>query len=158
MLAPAGVEGVDPGRGGRDPGTHPHPPRWGPSLRAPVWVCLLSCLQGTPVVPLLSSVLLDKTQWETPHQFNPGHFLDAEGRFVRRAAFLPFSAGRRVCIGEALARSELFLLFAGLLQRYRLLPPPGLSPATLDTTPTPAFTMRPPAQALCAVPRNQGTD
>ncbi|XP_036864658.1 cytochrome P450 2W1 isoform X3 [Manis javanica] len=114
--------------------------------------------KGTPVVPLLSSVLLDKTQWETPHQFNPGHFLDAEGRFVRRAAFLPFSAGRRVCIGEALARSELFLLFAGLLQRYRLLPPPGLSPATLDTTPTPAFTMRPPAQALCAVPRNQGTD
>ncbi|KAI5221449.1 cytochrome P450 2W1 isoform X2 [Manis pentadactyla] len=114
--------------------------------------------KGTPVVPLLSSVLLDKTQWETPHQFNPGHFLDAEGHFVRRAAFLPFSAGRRVCIGEALARSELFLLFAGLLQRYRLLPPPGLSPATLDTTPTPAFTMRPPAQALCAVPRNQGAD
>ncbi|KAK2504596.1 hypothetical protein MC885_012851 [Smutsia gigantea] len=112
--------------------------------------------KGTPVVPLLSSVLLDKTQWETPRQFNPGHFLDAEGRFVRRAAFLPFSAGRRVCVGEALARSELFLLFAGLLQRYRLLPPPGLSPATLDTTPTPAFTMRPPAQALCAVPRTQG--
>lgn len=54
---------------------------------------LLPCLQGTPVVPLLSSVLLDKTQWETPRQFNPGHFLDANGGFVKRAAFLPFSAG-----------------------------------------------------------------
>lgn len=54
---------------------------------------LLPHPQGTPVIPLLSSVLLDKTQWETPHQFNPGHFLDAEGRFVKRAAFLPFSAG-----------------------------------------------------------------
>lgn len=53
----------------------------------------LLSLQGTPVVPLLSSVLLDKTQWETPGQFNPGHFLDAEGRFVKREAFLPFSAG-----------------------------------------------------------------
>uniref|UniRef100_A0A8D1LKR8 Cytochrome P450 2W1 n=1 Tax=Sus scrofa TaxID=9823 RepID=A0A8D1LKR8_PIG len=112
--------------------------------------------KGTPVVPLLSSVLLDETQWETPRQFNPGHFLAADGCFVKRAAFLPFSAGRRVCVGESLARSELFLLFAGLLQRYRLLPPPGLSPATLDTTPTPAFTMRPPAQALRAVPRLQG--
>ncbi|XP_057606177.1 cytochrome P450 2W1 [Hippopotamus amphibius kiboko] len=114
--------------------------------------------KGTPVVPLLSSVLLDETQWETPRQFNPGHFLDADGRFVKRAAFLPFSAGRRVCVGESLARSELFLLFAGLLQRYRLLPPPGLCAATLDTTPAPAFTMRPPAQTLRAVPRLQGAD
>ncbi|XP_032728231.1 cytochrome P450 2W1 [Lontra canadensis] len=113
--------------------------------------------KGTPVIPLLSSVLLDKTQWETPHQFNPGHFLDAKGRFVKRAAFLPFSAGRRICVGESLARSELFLLFAGLLHRYRLLPPPGLSPTALDTTPAPAFTMRPPAQALCVVPRPGGS-
>lgn len=45
------------------------------------------------MIPLLTSVLLDKTQWDTPGQFNPGHFLDAEGRFVKRAAFLPFSAG-----------------------------------------------------------------
>ncbi|XP_046522432.1 cytochrome P450 2W1 [Equus quagga] len=119
-------------------------------------LCGYQLPKGTPVVPLLSSVLLDKTQWATPHQFNPGHFLDADGRFVKPAAFLPFSAGRRVCVGESLARSELFLLFAGLLQRYRLLLPPGLSPATLDTTPTPAFTMRPPAQALCAVPRPRG--
>ncbi|MXQ99916.1 hypothetical protein E5288_WYG017982 [Bos mutus] len=112
--------------------------------------------KGTPVLALLNSVLLDETQWKTPRQFNPGHFLDANGRFVKRPAFLPFSAGRRVCVGESLARSELFLLFAGLLQRYRLLPPPGLSVAALDTTPAPAFTARPSAQVLCAMPRLQG--
>lgn len=112
--------------------------------------------KGTPVVPLLSSVLLDKTQWATPRQFNPGHFLDADGHFVKREAFLPFSAGRRVCVGESLARTELFLLFAGLLQSFCLRPPPGLSPAGLDTVPASAFTMRPPAQVLCAVPRPQG--
>uniref|UniRef100_A0A8C5LEM8 Cytochrome P450 2W1 n=1 Tax=Jaculus jaculus TaxID=51337 RepID=A0A8C5LEM8_JACJA len=109
--------------------------------------------KGTPVIPLLTSVLLDKTQWETPDQFNPGHFLDAEGRFVKRAAFLPFSAGRRVCVGESLARTELLLLFAGLFRRYRLLPPPEVSPAGLDTRPALAFTMRPRAQTLCAMPR-----
>ena len=49
--------------------------------------------QGTPVLALLNSVLLDETQWETPRQFNPGLFLDADGRFVKRPAFLPFSAG-----------------------------------------------------------------
>lgn len=45
------------------------------------------------MIPLLTSVLLDKTQWETPTQFNPDHFLDAEGCFMKRGAFLPFSAG-----------------------------------------------------------------
>jgi len=50
-------------------------------------------LQGIIVIPSLTSVLLDKTQWETPHQFNPNHFLDAEGNFVKREAFLPFSIG-----------------------------------------------------------------
>jgi len=49
--------------------------------------------QGIIVIPSLTSVLLDKTQWETPHQFNPNHFLDAEGNFVKREAFLPFSTG-----------------------------------------------------------------
>ncbi|XP_037669694.1 cytochrome P450 2W1 [Choloepus didactylus] len=109
--------------------------------------------KGTPVIPLLTSVLLDKTQWETPDQFNPGHFLDPDGRFLPRAAFLPFSAGRRVCVGEGLARATLFLLFAGLLQRHHLQPPPGIGPAALDTAPVPAFTMRPRAQELRALPR-----
>ncbi|XP_056410249.1 cytochrome P450 2C26-like, partial [Hyla sarda] len=32
--------------------------------------------KGTTVIPFLSSVLSDPTQWETPEDFNPGHFLD----------------------------------------------------------------------------------
>lgn len=51
------------------------------------------CVQGTSVMPNLTSVLFDKNEWETPDTFNPQHFLDAEGKFVRREAFLPFSAG-----------------------------------------------------------------
>lgn len=50
-------------------------------------------VQGTAVMPNLTSVLFDKNEWETPNAFNPEHFLDGKGRFVRRDAFLPFSAG-----------------------------------------------------------------
>lgn len=60
-------------------------------------------LQGTTVIPLLTSVLLDKTQWETPDEFNPNHFLDAEGNFVKKKAFLPFSTGNESiwsCMGH----------------------------------------------------------
>lgn len=45
---------------------------------------------------MLSSVMFDKNKWETPDSFNPGHFLDAEGKFVKQEAFLPFSAGKPV--------------------------------------------------------------
>lgn len=41
----------------------------------------------------LSSVLLDKNEWETPRMFNPEHFLDSNGHFRKRDAFFPFSAG-----------------------------------------------------------------
>lgn len=49
--------------------------------------------QGSYITTLLSSVLFDKNEWETPDVFNPNHFLDSEGQFRKRDAFLPFSAG-----------------------------------------------------------------
>ncbi|KAL6486149.1 hypothetical protein MHYP_G00055410 [Metynnis hypsauchen] len=71
------------------------------------------------LMPILHSVLFDENEWETPNSFNPEHFLDKEGKFVRRDAFLLFSAGKRVCLGEQLARMELFLFFVGLFQKFR---------------------------------------
>ncbi|XP_068449181.1 cytochrome P450 2J6-like [Clinocottus analis] len=75
--------------------------------------------KGTSVMPNLTSVLFDPAEWDTPHTFNPEHFLGAGGRFVRREAFLPFSAGKRACLGEGLARTQLFLFVVTLLQRFR---------------------------------------
>lgn len=50
--------------------------------------------QGTIIMPTLNSVLHDESMWETPHSFNPQHFLDQDGKFRKREAFLPFSAGK----------------------------------------------------------------
>ncbi|XP_069041132.1 cytochrome P450 2B4-like isoform X1 [Lepisosteus oculatus] len=90
--------------------------------------------KGTHVIPNMSSILSDKAQWKFPHHFNPDNFLDAEGHFERPEAFIPFSAGQRACLGEKLARMELFLFFTSLLQRLKFMWPPGAGPADLKGT------------------------
>ncbi|XP_036409838.1 cytochrome P450 2J2-like [Megalops cyprinoides] len=101
---------------------------------------------GTMVITNLSSVLRDHSEWETPDQFNPGHFLDSEGKFRRREAFYPFSAGKRACLGEQLARMEVFLFFTSLLQKFTLSAPPGVE---LCLDPQGGATMSPKPFQMC---------
>ncbi|XP_005014115.4 cytochrome P450 2K6 [Anas platyrhynchos] len=110
--------------------------------------------KGTYVIPLLTSVLRDKSQWEKPDTFYPEHFLDSEGKFVKKDAFMPFSAGRRICAGETLAKMELFLFFTRLLQRFTFHPPPGVSASDLDISHTTGLTVPPVTHEVCAVPRS----
>ncbi|KAL6092407.1 hypothetical protein STEG23_031765 [Scotinomys teguina] len=107
--------------------------------------------KGTTIIPNLSSVLKDETVWEKPLQFHPEHFLDAQGCFVKPEAFMPFSAGRRACLGEPLARMELFLFFTCLLQRFSFSVPDG-QPRPSDHGVF-TFLVSPSPYELCAVTR-----
>ncbi|NXX42527.1 CP2K6 protein, partial [Tricholaema leucomelas] len=109
--------------------------------------------KGTYIVPLLASVLQDKSQWEKPESFYPEHFLDASGKFVKKEAFMPFSAGRRICAGETLAKMELFLFFTSLLQRFTFHPPPGVAISDLDLSPGISFNVIPKPYEMCVVKR-----
>ncbi|XP_066532444.1 cytochrome P450 2J2-like [Hoplias malabaricus] len=106
--------------------------------------------KGTSVTTNLSSVLYDKNVWETPDTFNPGHFLDEHGQFRKRDAFMPFSAGRRVCLGEQLARMELFLFITSLLQHFTFSPAPG---EELSLEGQLGFTNTPSPYGVCVTPR-----
>ncbi|XP_028252411.1 cytochrome P450 2K4-like [Parambassis ranga] len=107
--------------------------------------------KGTTVYPLLTSILHDATEWEKPHTFHPAHFLDKDNKFLKRSAFIPFSAGRRICLGESLSMMELFIFFSTLLQHFRFSPAPGVTEEELDLTPAISLILEPSAHKLCAV-------
>ncbi|XP_060623318.2 cytochrome P450 2J6-like [Anolis sagrei] len=106
--------------------------------------------KGTVVIPDVASVLYDPEQWETPRQFNPNHFLDKDGNFFCKEAFMPFGVGHRICLGERLAKTELFIFFTSLLQTFKFQSPKG---AKVDIEPkTGGLAMVPQPYDICAIP------
>ncbi|OPJ76998.1 hypothetical protein AV530_007430 [Patagioenas fasciata monilis] len=105
--------------------------------------------KGTSVVTNLTSLLFDKNEWKTPDTFNSGHFLK-DGQFWKRESFIPFSIGKRSCPGELLARTELFLFFTALLQKFTFQAPPD---TTLSLQFKQGITVSPKPYKICAVPR-----
>ncbi|XP_044126067.1 cytochrome P450 2J6-like [Bufo gargarizans] len=89
--------------------------------------------KGTTIITDLTSLHYDESQWKYPYDFNPENFLDKNGELQKVDSFLPFSAGPRVCLGENLARMEIFLFFTSLLRHFEFRLPDLKSPP--DATP-----------------------
>ncbi|XP_054949141.1 cytochrome P450 2C9 isoform X2 [Pan paniscus] len=107
--------------------------------------------KGTTILISLTSVLHDNKEFPNPEMFDPHHFLDEGGNFKKSNYFMPFSAGKRICVGEALARMELFLFLTSILQNFNL--KSLVDPKNLDTTPVVnGFASVPPFYQLCFIP------
>ncbi|XP_068954955.1 steroid 17-alpha-hydroxylase/17,20 lyase [Petaurus breviceps papuanus] len=78
--------------------------------------------KGTRIYVNLWSIHHDPEEWDEPEQFNPERFLDKnkEQLIMPTSSYFPFGGGPRVCVGEFLARAELFLFMAWVLQRFDL--------------------------------------
>ncbi|XP_053908949.1 cytochrome P450 2G1-like [Cuculus canorus] len=108
--------------------------------------------KDTDVYPLLSPSLHDPSHFKNPQNFDPQNFLDESGNFRRNEAFVPFSAGKRVCLGESLAKLELFIFLTSILQHLEL--QPLCPPSELPTTPQESgFGNIPPQYQLIVRPR-----
>uniref|UniRef100_A0A8C3TZU1 CP2J2 protein n=1 Tax=Catharus ustulatus TaxID=91951 RepID=A0A8C3TZU1_CATUS len=105
--------------------------------------------KGTVIMTNLTSLMFDKNEWKTPEHFNPEHFLK-DGKFSKNENFIPFSLGKRSCLGELLARSELFLFFTSLLQKFTFQAPPDTK---LSLQSMMGITLAPKPYKICAVPR-----
>lgn len=84
----------------------------------------------------------DPEIWKDPSTFNPERFLYSEGTEVNKVEgekVVAFGLGKRRCIGEVIARNEVFLFLAILIQNFHFHKEPN---QILDMTPEYGLTMK----------------
>ncbi|XP_014677733.1 PREDICTED: cytochrome P450 2D4-like, partial [Priapulus caudatus] len=87
---------------------------------------------GTAILANLTAILNDPKHFPEPEKFRLERYLDERGDFVQNEALIPFSIGHRVCLGEALAKVELFIFFTSILQNFNIGLPDGVTDPSMD--------------------------
>ncbi|KAM3873381.1 steroid 21-hydroxylase [Diretmus argenteus] len=77
--------------------------------------------KNTVIIPNLFGAHHDPAVWTDPYHFKPERFLEGGGGSTR--AMLPFGGGARLCLGESVAKMELFLFTAYLLRDFQFTSP-----------------------------------
>ncbi|CAI2353769.1 unnamed protein product [Caenorhabditis sp. 36 PRJEB53466] len=86
---------------------------------------------GSLVTAQLSAIHCHDGIFENPEQFDPSRFIKDE-KLINQV--IPFGIGKRSCVGENLARAELYLMVGNLLLRYKVRAHHRL-PNVIDHTP-----------------------
>ncbi|KAI4792364.1 hypothetical protein KUCAC02_033423 [Chaenocephalus aceratus] len=84
----------------------------------------------------------DPELWKDPSSFVPDRFLSSDGGEVNRQEgerVMVFGMGKRRCIGEVIARNEVYLFLAIIVQKLHFHAMPGQKP---DMTPEYGLTMK----------------
>ncbi|KAI4500834.1 hypothetical protein M0802_004045 [Mischocyttarus mexicanus] len=83
--------------------------------------------KGTMIVPLQWSIHTNPSYWKDPLDFKPDRFIAEDGSLAKPEAFLPFQTGKRICVGDELAKMILFLFSARILHRFVISIPPNIN-------------------------------
>ncbi|CAH1153439.1 unnamed protein product [Phaedon cochleariae] len=81
-------------------------------------ICGFSIPKGTMVFINNYELNVGKEYWNKPDEFLPERFLSPAGNVVKPTHFIPFSTGKRTCIGQRLVQCFSFVILATLLQKF----------------------------------------
>nr|XP_002126188.1 cytochrome P450 2C31-like [Ciona intestinalis] len=88
--------------------------------------------KGTLIYPNIWGVHNDPKSWPNPSKFDPYRHIDEKGNYRNSSNVIPFLIGPRNCVGEALARQEIFIFLVKILQKFEVKPVPGKTPSIAD--------------------------
>ncbi|TKR59725.1 hypothetical protein L596_029357 [Steinernema carpocapsae] len=91
------------------------------------------------VASQLSIYLNDEQDYPNPAKFDPDRYIQ-DKELTKKV--IAFGVGKRSCVGESLARAELFLIIANFVQKYKFSPPDNCCPPTTDELSTILFLRR----------------
>ena len=75
---------------------------------------------GQPFVINTEKFLMDPKEFPEPQRFNPERFLGPDNQILKKQYFIPFGIGKRICMGETLAKNQIFIFFVRFLQRLKI--------------------------------------
>lgn len=109
-----------------------------PYTEATIWETLRTA--SSPIVPHVATVDTDidgyavkkgtvifinnyelnigEAYWDEPMKFKPERFIGESGGVVKPSYFIPFSTGKRTCIGQRLVQCFSFIILATILQEF----------------------------------------
>ncbi|XP_072040946.1 cytochrome P450 2J4-like [Amphiura filiformis] len=88
--------------------------------------------KNTMIMSNIWAIHHDPATWTDPEIFRPERFITGDKLANQPEEYLPFSTGRRVCLGENLAKMELFLFFSQLLHHFTFKKPKDVQNLCLD--------------------------
>ena len=68
----------------------------------------------------MTTILSDPKLSPEPYVFRTERCIDKDGNITKNDHFVPFGIGKRICMGESLAKNELFIFFVRILQRMNI--------------------------------------
>ncbi|XP_023940890.2 probable cytochrome P450 303a1 [Bicyclus anynana] len=87
--------------------------------------------EDTMVVSNFPNILMNPDLFSEPYGFKPERFI-VDGKLSTPDYFFPFGIAKHRCLGDVLAKCNMFIFIATMLQRFNFLPCPGESLPSLD--------------------------
>ncbi|XP_053595148.1 cytochrome P450 306a1 isoform X1 [Microplitis demolitor] len=88
--------------------------------------------KGAMIIPLQWAIHMNPNYWENPNEFIPERFISPDGFLIKPCAFIPFQTGKRMCVGDELAKMIMIIFISTIIKEFKISIPSDDEPIDLN--------------------------